>query len=182
MLRRNPASGALSVAGCLVSEGNLDDDNKSICQIANGIDYPSGVAVSPDQRNVYITSSYTNSIAVLAPGPAISQVTLSRRGVLSARVTCPDAHPGRCVGRMALTPVGSPGRPNRAVRFDVGPGASRVVRVRLAANLQRRMAHQDRLTAILAATDASHGLAPARRMVVLGSQHGRSTHPRARPG
>jgi DNA-binding beta-propeller fold protein YncE len=181
-LSRNPTTGALSVAGCLVSEGNLDDDNKSICQIANGLGYPSGVALSPDQRNVYVTSSYTNSIAVLAPGPAISQVSVSRRGVLSARVTCPDVHAGRCVGAMALSPVGSSGRPDRAARFDVRPGASRVVRIRLGANVQRRMARRDRLTAILSASDASHGLAPARRLVVLGSQHGRSTHPRARPG
>jgi DNA-binding beta-propeller fold protein YncE len=180
-LSRNPATGALAVSGCLVSEADADEDNKSTCQIATGVGYPSGVALSPDQRNLYVTSSYTNSIAVLAPGPAISQVSLSSRGVLRARVTCPDEHSGRCAGALGLRADGQSTRGVDAARFDVRPGASRTVRVRLGAATRARLARPDRLTAIVSASDASHTLAPIRRMIVLRSRHERSTHPRGRP-
>jgi DNA-binding beta-propeller fold protein YncE len=179
-LARNPANGALSVSGCLVSEDYFDDDTKAICHLATGLGYPSGLALSPDERNVYLTSADTNSVAVLAPGPAISQVTLSRRGLLSARITCPEAHVGSCSGALALTSLEASMSLGHPVRFHLTRGASRVLRVRLGGEAGRVIARRGRLTAVLAATDASHGLASARRMVVFGSHHGPSRRPRSR--
>ena len=65
----------------------------------------SSVALSPDGQNVYVTSWGSDAVAVLAPGPTVSALRSTRRGLLSVRVTCPALHAGDCAGRMTFSPA-----------------------------------------------------------------------------
>lgn len=174
-LQRNAATGALSVSGCLVSEDYWDDDLKSLCQLAPNLVAPYDVALSPDQRNVYVASYESNSLSVLAPGPAISQMHLSKRGILSARVSCPAERAAACSGALALS-AGSD--VHAAAPYDVQPGAARDVRVLLTPHARRRLALGNRLSALISASDGSRALTPARRLLLL---HQRPAEPRGRP-
>ncbi|MDX6493396.1 MAG: hypothetical protein QOH02_1331, partial [Gaiellaceae bacterium] len=65
VLARNSKSGALAqlpgTNGCVG-----DADTEGDCVVVPAMDDPSGVAISPDGRNVYVTSASTNSVAVFA--------------------------------------------------------------------------------------------------------------------
>jgi hypothetical protein len=64
IFRRNRQSGALTQlpgrSGCFNNRGD------SGCAIARGLLTPNGVAVSPDGRNVYVSSSYDFAVAVFS--------------------------------------------------------------------------------------------------------------------
>jgi DNA-binding beta-propeller fold protein YncE len=62
IFRRDPSTGALrqpgGAAGCVAAKG------ADGCATASGLDGPNSVAVSPDGRNVYVTSRAANSLTV----------------------------------------------------------------------------------------------------------------------
>lgn len=173
-LTRDATTGALTVSGCLVSEDYWDDELKSVCQLAPALEEPNDLALSPDEKNVYVASFDTSSISVLAPGPAISQMRLSKRGVLSARVSCPSALSNACTGSLSLSAGAGV---QAAAPYALQPGESRDLHVLLAPSARRRLAHGSPRAAVVSASDGSHALDPVRRLLLLDG-HRSSIGPR----
>jgi uncharacterized repeat protein (TIGR01451 family) len=72
MFSRDPSSGQLSWIGCLTSPGAAD----SRCSgVADGLEGPNSVAVSPDGASVYVTSGDDSSVAWFTRDPASGLLT-----------------------------------------------------------------------------------------------------------
>ncbi len=73
VFRRNQKTGVLGqpsgAAGCVAVRGVFE------CGQANGLNGPNSVAVSPDGRNVYVTSRGSNAIAVFRRNPTTGALT-----------------------------------------------------------------------------------------------------------
>jgi DNA-binding beta-propeller fold protein YncE len=175
VLDRNRATGTLAVGGCLTYREYYDEDVTKACDLATGVADASGVAVSPDGHNVYVTSWGSDAVTVLAPGPSMSPAQFSARDVLSVRLSCPALHKGDCAGRVKVTPDAPLRRLEQSTAFRLSQGRSGVVHLRLSLPVQRAIMRRRTLHATIAATDASHALAPTRRLLVLRR---RTAHPR----
>jgi DNA-binding beta-propeller fold protein YncE len=129
---REPASGILAQlaeAESCVSEAGLG------CRDGNALDLPQAIVVSPDGRNVYVASYFSDALAAFARtmpagprmgiGPRI--VRVEQRGEVRLRLTCP-ATATFCTGTVTLRAEGLLlGRSS----FGVPSGAARRVRVPL---------------------------------------------------
>ena len=167
VLDRDRTTGALSVGGCLTYAGYWDEDITKRCQLASGLAGASGVALSPDGRNVFVTSWDSDAVTVLAPGPTMSALHASPRGLLSVRLTCPALHAGDCTGRMTVTPEAPFRRLAQSARYTLPAGRSGIVHLRLSRPVLKALANRKSLAATIAAADASQQLAPTRRLLVL---------------
>jgi DNA-binding beta-propeller fold protein YncE len=167
VLDRDRATGTLSVGGCLTYAEYYDDDVTKRCQLATGIAEASSVALSPDGQNVYVTSWGSDAVAVLAPGPTMSALRSSRRGLMSVRVTCPALHAGDCAGRMTVTPASPLRRLAQSTSYRLSPGRTGIVHLRLSRKVMQALARRKTLAATIDAADASRSLAPTRRVFVL---------------
>jgi hypothetical protein len=108
-------------------------------------------AVSPDGREVYVTSS--DKVMVFGMGAAVvsARAAATRAGMAQLRVACPAALRRRCSGRVELTRtvLGARhgrrrARPRRIAvgyssRFSIRPGHEAVVRVRVSGTAARRL-------------------------------------------
>jgi DNA-binding beta-propeller fold protein YncE len=95
ILRRDPATGAISQAGCLSSDGTDGRDGASgACAATPSLLGADGVAVSPDGLAVFVTSSASGSVVAFARDPATGSLT--RLGCFQARPPggspCPPAN------------------------------------------------------------------------------------------
>ena len=178
VLDRDRTRGTLSVGGCLTYADYYDDEVTKRCQLATGIAEASSVALSPDGQNVYVTAWGSDAVAVLAPGPTMSALRSSRRGLLSVRVSCPALHSGDCAGRMTFTPASPLRRLAQSTSYRLSPGRTGIVHLPLSRPIMRALARRKTLTATIDAADASRRLAPTRRAFVL--RH-RAAPTRARP-
>jgi DNA-binding beta-propeller fold protein YncE len=167
VLDRDLTTGALSVAGCLTYADYYDDEVTKRCQLATGIADASSVALSPDEQNVYVTSWGSDAVAVLAPGPTMSALRFSRRGLLSVRVACPALHAGDCAGRMTFRPTAPLRRLAQSTSYRLSPGRTGIVHLRLSRSVMRALARWKTLAATIDVADASRSLAPTRRVFVL---------------
>jgi DNA-binding beta-propeller fold protein YncE len=158
-LDRNAVTGALSVSGCVVSDNYYDDDVKAACQTVPGLGYPYDIALSPDERNVYVASYQTSSVATLAPSAALSQLRLSKYGLLSARVGCPSERTSPCAGALSVRA----GYASTAIPYRVPPGTTRELHLRLRRQLLQRVT-----SAVVTATDGSRRLTPVQRLLRVG--------------
>ena len=179
VLDRDPTTGRLSIGGCLTYAGYYDDEITKRCQLASGLAGASGVALSPDGRNVYVTAWDSDAVTVLAPGPTMSALKASRRGLLSVRLTCPVQHIGDCSGRMTFTPAAPLRRLAQSTAFRLPPGRSGIVRMRLSGTILKALAKRKSFVSTIEASDASRHLSPTRRLLVLRHQ---APSPRLRPG
>jgi DNA-binding beta-propeller fold protein YncE len=68
---RNPATGALTSAGCIGDTVN----GPPSCNSADGLFGAAGIAVSPDGHNVYVASDLRRALVVLARNPASGALT-----------------------------------------------------------------------------------------------------------
>jgi DNA-binding beta-propeller fold protein YncE len=178
VIDRDRTTGALSIGGCLTYADYYDEDTTKRCQLASGLAGASGVALSPDGRNVYVTSWDSDAVTVLAPGPTMSALHASTRGLLSVRLTCPAQHVGDCSGRMTFTPEAPLRRLAQSTVFRLPAGRSGIVHLRLSRPVLKALAKRKRFTSTIEASDASRNLAPTRRLLVL--RH-RAAPPRLRP-
>jgi len=178
VLDRDRTTGTLSVGGCLTYPGYYDEEVTERCQLATGIAEASSVALSPDGQNVYVTAWGSDAVAVLAPGPTMSALRSTRRGLLSVRFTCPAVHAGDCAGRMTITPAAPLRRLAQSTTYRLPPGRTGIVHLRLSRPVMRALAKRKTLAATIDAADASRNLAPTRRAFVL--RH-RTAPSRARP-
>ena len=125
------------------------------------------VALSPDGQNVYVTAWGSDAVVVLAPGPTVSALRSTARGLLSVRVTCPALHAGDCAGRMTFSPAAPLRRLTQSTTYRLPPGRTGVVHLRLSQPVMRALAKRKTLAATIDAADASRNLAPTRRAFVL---------------
>jgi DNA-binding beta-propeller fold protein YncE len=70
VLDRNPATGALTKLGCLSESGS-----GGACQDVLGIDFPDGLAISPDGNTVYVAGQTSDSVAIFDRDPATGALT-----------------------------------------------------------------------------------------------------------
>ena len=167
VLDRDRTTGTLTVGGCLTYAGYWDEDVTKRCQLATGIAGTSSVALSPDGQNVYVTAWGSDAVVVLAPGPTVSALRSTARGLLSVRVTCPALHAGDCAGRMTFSPAAPLRRLTHSTTYRLPPGRTGVVHLRLSQPVMRALAKRKTLAATIDAADASRNLAPTRRAFVL---------------
>ena len=167
VLDRDRTTGTLTVGGCLTYAGYWDEDVTKRCQLATGIAGTSSVALSPDGQNVYVTAWGSDAVVVLAPGPTVSALRSTARGLLSVRVTCPALHAGDCAGRMTFSPAAPLRRLTQSTTYRLPPGRTGVVHLRLSQPVMRALAKRKTLAATIDAADASRNLAPTRRAFVL---------------
>lgn len=166
---RDPVRGGLEPLGCLTYRDYYDEDIVKRCALASGIASASDVAVSPDGRNVYVTSWGSDAVAVFAPGASFAPTgPPNGHGTLSVQMTCPRLHEGACSGSVTLR-VRTPRRTLQAVaRYALDQGRSGVVRVRLTRPLKAALGKSEReLRGVLTATDGAAPSATFRRHVVL---------------
>ena len=167
VLDRDRTTGTLTVGGCLTYAGYWDEDVTKRCQLATGIAGTSSVALSPDGQNVYVTAWGSDAVVVLAPGPTVSALRSTARGLLSVRVTCPALHAGDCAGRMTFSPAAPLRRLTQSTTYRLPPGRTGVVHLRLSQPVMRALAKRKTLAGTIDAADASRNLAPTRRAFVL---------------
>jgi DNA-binding beta-propeller fold protein YncE len=160
-LERDPVTGGLHYAGC-VTYPEYDEDVTKDCIVGGGLVGTAGVALSPNGSNVYIAASASNALATFVPAAALSVArTLSRRGSLAVRVSCPEMIATTCAGMLTLRRSSDLGYVTAPRRFAVAPGRSRVVVLRL------RLAHRRPERLIVAAWDRRHSPRAARLRLVL---------------
>ena len=95
ILKRDPATGAITQAGCLSSDGTDGRDGASgACAATPSLLGADGVAVSPDGLAVFVTSNASGSVVAFARDPANGSLT--RLGCFQARPPggspCPPAN------------------------------------------------------------------------------------------
>jgi len=181
---RDRTTGTLSPAGCLVYEGYFEDvgDDQQTggpkCSTAHGIAEASDVAVTPDGRNVYVTSWNSDAITTFAPGVSLGTPALMRSASsVGIRVSCPVLHTAACAGRLTLS--ASPQiAAAAAARYRVESGASGLVRLRLTKPIAKALVKERALAATLAASDETHAAAPVKRRVVLHARHREGRSPK----
>jgi 6-phosphogluconolactonase (cycloisomerase 2 family) len=125
---RDTTTGGLKPLGCLTYAGYYDDAVTKKCALANGIANASDVALSPDGRNVYVTSWDSDAVAVFAPGISFTAAQpVSRYGTLAVQLTCPRLHEGGCQGRLTLRALASRTALTTNARYTLDQGRSGVV-------------------------------------------------------
>lgn len=76
ILKRNAATGELSAAGCLSSDGTNGTDGASgICTPSASLLGADGVTVSPDGRTVFVTANASASVVAFAREPSTGALT-----------------------------------------------------------------------------------------------------------
>jgi DNA-binding beta-propeller fold protein YncE len=95
ILKRNPATGALSEAGCLSSDGTDGRDGASgACTPIPSLLGAHGIAVSPDGETVFVSSNISGGVVAFARNPATGLLT--RIGCFQAKPQlgsgCTTAH------------------------------------------------------------------------------------------
>lgn len=166
VIDRNQINGTLALAGCLSYRDYYGEDTTKNCQLANGIADASGVAVSDDGRNVYITSWGSDAISVFAPGPSLSPARFTG-GVLSVRVSCPAERGDACTGRLIVTPDAPLRRLAQSTRFRVAAGDAGLVKLRLRKTVVHALQRRPGMAATISASDAGRALAPIKRLFML---------------
>lgn len=157
---RDRTSGGLRLTGCVTYMRYEDDHVTDACQLGRGIAGASGVAVSPDGRNLYLTASESNSVASFVAGVSTSlRADLARRR-LTVAIACPTAHDAPCAGRISVVGHRSLGGP-----YSVEAGGRRQVTLRLPTGIVRAAGHRA-LPLLVAASD--RGRSPVIRRIVLG--------------
>jgi len=85
-----------------------------------------------------------------------------RKGIASIRISCPAGSPGNCTGSLVLRSAKSVRRDGRKVtlrlgsaRYDIAPGASRTLRVKLAGGTRSLADHRGHVKAIATASTGS---------------------------
>ncbi|MGE5691282.1 MAG: lactonase family protein [Pseudomonadota bacterium] len=179
---RNTVTGTLAPAGCISYRGYWDDEAVASCVIARGVSGASGVELSPDGRNVYVSAWGSNSVAVFAPSVSVAQVAdRAERGMLAVRLACPALHTGSCAGRLDVAPIGRAPRIAAPARFEVEVGRDAVVRMRLTSAAKRALADGARLRMLVTATERGGEAGPVRRRALLRGKpvpHDRAAPPR----
>jgi DNA-binding beta-propeller fold protein YncE len=107
-LNRNPTTGAITqpagTAGCVSETG------AGPCVDGRGLDNPSGVAVSPDGKSVYVSSYDSDAVARLNRNPTTGAITqpAGTAGCVSEDGTgpCADGHGLRGASSVAVSPDG----------------------------------------------------------------------------
>ncbi len=84
ILKREPATGAISEVGCLSSDGTDGVDGASgVCTAMPSLLGADGVAVSPNGLSVFVTSSFSGAVVAFAREP--SDGALTRLGCFQSR-------------------------------------------------------------------------------------------------
>lgn len=154
VLERDASTGGLVKVGCVISRGYVDYLPKAMkaCMVAEGVSGAAEVAVTPDGRNVYLAAGWSNALSVFAPAASVAVTrSLSARGTVAVRVSCPSTLAGGCGGHLTL--AGTSGRrvaPSRP--YALRPGAVK----RLVLRFDRRLKPK---TLVLRALDRRSGLA-----------------------
>lgn len=163
VFNRDKKTGGLRLGGCVTYKDYYDDSVTGACQLGRGVEGATGVAVSPDGRNVYLTASDSDALASFATGVStFLSASLSTRR-LTVSVTCPTGHETPCSGRVRLTPGVAPARP-----YLLAAGASRRVTITLPRSITRAAGHRP-LPLLVSVSDSERS--PVLRMITLGAQH-----------
>ena len=179
---RNTVTGTLAPAGCISYRGYWDDETTASCALARGVAGASGIELSPDGRNMYVSAWGSNSVAVFAPSVSVAAVAdRADRGMLAVRLACPELHTGACDGRLDVAPIGRAPRIAAAIPFNVAAGREAVVRMRLTNAAKSALAGGGRLRMMVTATERGGEAGPVRRRALVRGKpvpHDRPTLPR----
>jgi DNA-binding beta-propeller fold protein YncE len=168
VLDRDPTTGTLERRGCVTIAGFDDDEEEAAdCLIGRGIAGASDLALSPDGRNLYVTSWYSDALAVFAPAASFASVKRGARGLMAVRVACPPLHLGACSGRLGAARAAPRVAATGSARFSVQPGFSTVVRLRLSRRSRDLLRRVERLELLVTATAERGRIGPIQRRVVL---------------
>jgi DNA-binding beta-propeller fold protein YncE len=164
---RDRVTGGLKPIGCLTYADTWDEDLLRKCGLASGVADASDVAVSPDSRNVYVTSWASDAVAVFGPGVSFGPVgQASGAGTLSVHVACPRLHGTSCSGLITVTIARTP-RLLASASYRLDPGRWGVVHVRLGRSLRHALAKRGVLRGVVAASDKAGVTGTFSRAVVL---------------
>jgi 6-phosphogluconolactonase (cycloisomerase 2 family) len=164
---RDRVTGGLAPAGCLVARDYWDDDLRQRCGEAQALGGSSGVALGPDGAHVYLTSWDTGGIAVFGRSVVLAARLERRTRELAVRLACPKLHPTPCAGVVTLRRSHGAAPLPGARRYALAPGQRAVVRIRMTKPTLALARRPGGLPLIVAATDASRGLAPSSGRLVL---------------
>jgi hypothetical protein len=120
------------------------------------------VAVSGDGRSVYVAADTSNALAVFTPAASLRlRRSLSTHGVVAVRVSCPAEVDGTCGGRLTLTRRESGRAAAQPQSFEVAPGRTETVFLRLTAAAPK----SPTMRLLLGATDRRPHVAPIQQHV-----------------
>jgi DNA-binding beta-propeller fold protein YncE len=164
---RDRVSGGLKPIGCLTYADTWDEDLLKKCGLGSGIADASDVAISPDSRNVYVTSWESDAVAVFGPGVSFAPVgKANASGMLSIHVACPRLHATPCSGLITVTVARAP-RLRATASYRLDPGRWGVIHVQLGRSLRHALAKRGVLRGVVAATDKAGVTGTFARAVVL---------------
>jgi DNA-binding beta-propeller fold protein YncE len=138
VLDRDRATGGLRPAGCVTYAGNEDDETKT-CQIGRGVAGASGVAASPDGKNVYVSASESDAVAAFAPAVSMAVRGDAKARRLTVALACPVDRIVPCAGRVTLGRLRARARP-----FQLAPGSRSLVQIPLPPQLVAALRHRRR--------------------------------------
>lgn len=170
-------SGFVDEIGCFEEEfffedeeGDEDEETPT-CAVGRGVDGASGVAASPDGRNIYLASRSASAVAVFGPGTAIADHSrATRAGIARVSLRCPRARTSPCSGRLTLTGTRRIRSLSGSRTFVLLPGRRGRIAVLLSSRAQRMLARRGRLQALAIATDRTGRTHPVRRIVIVSLQ------------
>lgn len=170
VFERDRSSGGLRLAGCVTYRDYWDERVPRICQLGSGVAGATGVAVSPDGRNVYLTASDSNAVASFAPAVStrLSADLGKRRLVVS--LACPAGREAGCSGRVRLNPGLAP-----AKGYHLAAGTAKRLTIVLPKRAVRT-AHRRPVPLLVSASDTDRS--PVLRAITLGQEQPARSRPR----
>lgn len=168
VLQRDPTSGGLEYLGC-ATYANYGEEVTKKCLVGRALAGATGVAVSPDGRNVYIAATESNAISVFTPAASVAvNRALNRVHALGVRVSCPATETDACAGVVTLTRRPDSARMAAPRSFRLAPGGSTTVYLRPRASVLAALAQHRPVRLMVATLDRAHCPSPILERVRLG--------------
>jgi DNA-binding beta-propeller fold protein YncE len=130
--QRDPLTGSLTQFACAERYRTYKS-----CTSARGLSSASGIAASPDARNLYVTDAI-GSLSTFGAVTAVAARTakLARDGTATVRLACPAARSSDCDGRIA---VAQRRRHAKGHRYLLAPGQAAGFRVTVPQRVRREV-------------------------------------------
>lgn len=164
------ANGRLEATGCVA----FGDPEFTGCSEAVGLSFPEELAVSPDNRNVYVAAAGGDAVSVFGSSVEVSSARVRlKRGAVTVGLACPMGAGRGCRGRLRLTrhvrKRSASSRPRVVYagrgRYAVAAGRTAKVRVALPKALRRAARRRGGMRAVVVARERSRTTHATARLV-----------------